>query len=65
MNIKQSIDVALAISKHNNSYVAKKMGMSKQSFSQLKARKNLTMKTVDALADVFEMSASEFIKLGE
>jgi len=65
LNIKKSIELAMINKGHNNSYVAKKMGMTKPSFSQLKARDNCTMKTIEALASVFDMPVSEFIKLGE
>lgn len=50
---------------HNNSFIAKKMGMTKPSFSQLKARDNCTTKTIERLASVFGMPVSEFVKLGE
>jgi len=65
VNIKKSIEYALVESGHNNSFVAKKMGMTRQAFSQFKAREYHQMKTIEALAGVFNMPVSEFIKLGE
>lgn len=65
MNIKKSIDIAIALRETSNTEVAKSLKMTKQAFSQMKARENLTMKTVESLAGAFGMSASEFIHLGE
>ncbi len=65
MNIKKSIELAIAEKGYRSSYVAEQMNMTRQAFSQMKARKYHRMQTIEDLANIFDMPVSEFIKLGE
>ena len=48
MNIKKSIDVAIAKSEYNNQHIAGELEITKQAFSQMKARNNPSSNTIEA-----------------
>lgn len=65
MNIKRSINVAIAMSGMKKNEFAAKIGISKQRLYSLTLQKSVKMETVEKLAAGFGMKPSEFIALGE
>lgn len=65
MNLRKSIKVALAQRSMEQKSLAKQLGMSQSSMSQLAAQQSCTGATLKKLADAFAMKVSEFVALGE
>ena len=66
MNIAKSIKVAMAMQDHDSLWLAEQLGVSRSRVNQMKLADGVkTTDTVEALARVFGMSASEFIAIGE
>lgn len=65
MNLKKSIQKAMAETGMRNNECAEALGMRATSFSKLKDRNSMNVKNLDKLAEVFGMSVSKFIALGE
>jgi transcriptional regulator with XRE-family HTH domain len=66
MNIRKSINKALAQKDKPDMWLVERMGVKQQRLSSIKNSKaNPTMATVEAVAAALDMSVSEFIALGE
>lgn len=65
MNIGKSIKVALAKNGMRGKELAEKLGVTQSTVSLMTSRETATGSMLKHLADVFEMSVSEFVKLGE
>jgi len=65
MNIKKSINVAVAQRSLSKRYVAEAMGVTPTRISAIANQKNLSVENLTKLAGVFNLTVSEFIALGE
>lgn len=65
MNLRKSVMLALASKEMMQKDLAKQLGMSQGSMSQLVNQKSCTGATLQKLAGAFDMKVSEFVKLGE
>lgn len=65
MNLRKSVMLALASKEMMQKDLAKQLGMSQGSMSQLVNQKSCTGATLQKLAGAFGMKVSEFVKLGE
>lgn len=65
MNIGKSIKVALAKNGMRGKELAEKLGVTQSTVSLMTSRETASGSMLKQLADVFEMSVSEFVKLGE
>lgn len=65
MDVGRSTRVALAQRNKNNKWLAEKLDCSMAWVGKLKRDAKANSATIEKLAKVFELSESEFIKLGE
>lgn len=66
MNVRKSINLALAQKDKNSLWLAERIEVSPQRLSAIKNSKSkLNMSTIEVLAKAFDMTVSEFIALGE
>lgn len=65
MNIGKSLKFALLKNDKNQSELAQQLGLRDQQISRLANAKSANGKTIEMLANAFDMSVSEFIALGE
>lgn len=66
MNMRKSINLALAQKDKNSLWLAEEIGVSPQRLSAIKNSKSKpNMSTVETVAAAFGLSLSEFIALGE
>lgn len=65
MDVGKSLRICRAKTGMTNIDVARHLGISKQRASLIANTQHASTKTVEKLARLFNMSASEFIKLGE
>ena len=65
MDIGKSIRIALAKANKRQQWLADEIGITRQMMCLAKQNKYATGQRIEALAKAFNMSASEFVKLGE
>ena len=65
MNIRKSIKIAMASKDVNQFELAKGIGVVPSQISKWINKGGITVKGLESLAAYFDMSVSEFIKLGE
>jgi len=65
MNIKKSLNLALADADMSRVELAKILGVSKQRVYAISRQKTFMPETITAVAGAFDMKVSEFIALGE
>ena len=65
MNIGKSLRMALVSRDMRQNQLAEKMGVGARWMSRMATSRTASMQTVEALAAQFDMTVSEFIKLGE
>ena len=65
MDIGRSTKIALAISGHNNEWLANQIGVTASQASRIKGQKSVSCPTLEGLSKAFDMKVSEFIALGE
>ena len=66
MNVRKSIKISLAYSDKSSLWLANELGVTKQQVSNMRNKgANVRADTIERLAKVFGLSASEFIALGE
>lgn len=65
MNLRKSVMLALASKEMMQKDLAKQLGMSQGSMSQLVNQKSCTGATLQKLAGAFDMKVSDFVALGE
>lgn len=65
MNIGRSIKIAQAKKGMRGKDLAKKLGVTQSTVSLMTIRETASGAMLKKLADVFEMSVSEFVELGE
>lgn len=65
MNVGRSINIAMAKRDMRRADLAKVLGTTTQNIKHLIDRDNTSSENLRKLASVFEMSVSDFIKLGE
>lgn len=65
MNIKKSLDMALAKRGQTKKEFAESIGVSKESLYACTYQTNVTTATIERLANGLGMKVSEFIALGE
>jgi len=65
INVGRATKVALAQRNKSIIWLAQELNTSRQNVSVIANRAGAKSQTIDRLADAFELSASEFIALGE
>ena len=65
MNLKKSINIALAHKEKNTTWLAERMGVSKSWVHQMKTNESVTTKTLERVADALDMTVIELLELGE
>lgn len=65
MNLKRSLNMALAMSDMNQNDLAAKIKVTTTWLSMLKNQTSCTTDTLEKLSSAFGMSVSEFVALGE
>lgn len=65
MNIKRSINIALAKEDKDKSWLLEQLGMKQPQLSALIKANKANTATINRIAVVFNMKLSEFIALGE
>lgn len=65
VNIGKSIKVALAANSKNQKWLAKELNMEVANVSRLANSETTKLATIEDIAAIFNMSVSEFIRLGE
>jgi len=65
MNTKKSLECCLEKTGIKKSFLAKGLGVSIQTVSNLCKSERCSSEMIERLAEFFDMKASEFIKLGE
>lgn len=65
MDIKQSINIALAKQGEKAPWLADKLGITRQALNQAMNNGSASSKRIEEMAKVFNMPVSEFIALGE
>ena len=65
MNIGRSVKIALAQRDKDMGWLSSQLGVGRVRVSAILKSQNVTTKTVVRLADIFGVTASEFIALGE
>lgn len=65
MDIGKSIRIALAEKNITRAVLASKLGCGRPNVTQMCSSGRVRSETLKRLAEVFEMSVSDFIKLGE
>lgn len=65
MNLKQSIEIALATNGMKKNELAEELGVTPVSMSRILKRGTCPSAMLEDLAEIFEMKVHQFIKLGE
>lgn len=65
MNLRISIDVALAKAEKSQIWLAEQIGVEPQSIYNMRGRNSCSQKSLEAMAQALGMSVSEFVNLGE
>lgn len=65
MNVKKSIQIAMAQRGMKQKDLAEALGVGDTTVSGFMNRENCSSQTIQRLAEVFQMKESEFIALGE
>lgn len=65
MNLRKSLNIALAMSDKNRAWLLNEIDMSPSQMTNILRADSVSTKTIKRISDAFEMSMSEFIKLGE
>lgn len=65
MNIGMSIKLALVKAGKNQRQLASEMGISERQVNKVANRKTASSQTIEKMAAIFGMKASDFIALGE
>ena len=65
MDVGKSVRIAMASEGINQTRLAERIGITRQSVSHICKQKTANSKYIDRLAKAFDMKASDFIALGE
>jgi len=65
MNVGKSLKIALVKEGRNQKWLAEKLSMSQQNINNIANGSGGNANTIKKIASAFDMSASEFIALGE
>lgn len=65
MDIGKSMRVAMAMRGLRNNQLAEKMGVTQATISVMLSRRTCTGQALIQLCEIFDMKASEFLRLGE
>ncbi len=65
MNLRISIKIALAQRDKNATWLADRLGMTKQQLSQIMSGSSVRSDTIDKVSKALDLASSELIALGE
>ena len=65
MNVGKSIKMALVKAGKKQTWLAEQLGISSRQVSKLASKESASGETIEKMANVFDMKASDFLALGE
>lgn len=65
MNVGKSIKMALVKAGKKQTWLAEQLGISSRQVNKLASKESASGETIEKMANVFDMKASDFLALGE